>query len=207
MHEALDAEPGGGVGVAKLLGEGALVLELQAVVLALGDQMEAVAHPPQIALAVTQPAPLLAGEDAEAFQFGGVHRAVLAPANPKHGLQVAQAAGSVLDVGLEIGLHVLETRMAPLLLRPLGLEIAVGRPSARMVDEGVELVNQPPQRRALQFGEQPPLEQCRGHREVGLNGGLAFRQVSDAVADFEIQVKQRPHEGFDFGSVLRWLYA
>ena len=158
VHEALNARPGGGVGVAELLGEGALVLELQPVVLAFGDQMQAVAHPPQVALAIGQPAPLLAGEDAEAFQLSGIRRAVLALANPKHGLQIAQAAGRVLDVGFKVGLHVLEALMTPLLLRALGSEVAVGRPGARVVHKGVELVDQPPQRRAIRVGEQAPLE-------------------------------------------------
>jgi hypothetical protein len=65
VHEALDAEPGAGVGEAELLREGALVLELQVVFLASGEQVQSEPHPPQEAPAVLEPGVFLGREHAE----------------------------------------------------------------------------------------------------------------------------------------------
>ena len=45
VHEAFDAEPGFGVHVAQPFRQRALILELQAVILAPGDQVQPIANP------------------------------------------------------------------------------------------------------------------------------------------------------------------
>ncbi len=62
LHELLDGEALRRVAIAELLGKGALVVEVQALLGATGDQMQSVAHPPEEFLGLAQLFEFLAGE-------------------------------------------------------------------------------------------------------------------------------------------------
>ena len=122
LHELLDRETLRRVGVAEQLGQGALMIEQQAVFGAFRDHVQCIAHLPQKGLALTQNP-----------QFGVVHEALgddilvaqrpeMALGHPADHLDVAQPAWRTLEVGLEMILGVVVLEVAGNLLLPFALE-------------------------------------------------------------------------------------
>ena len=122
FHELLDRETLRRVGVAEQLGQGALMIEQQAVFGAFRDHVQCIAHLPQEGLALAQNP-----------QFGVVHEALgddilvaqwpeMALGHPADHLDVAQPAWRTLEVGLEMILGVVVLEVAANLLLPFALE-------------------------------------------------------------------------------------
>jgi hypothetical protein len=110
--------------------------------------------------------------------------------DPQHGLQIAQAAGALLDVRLEVVRGVVVLEMALLLLEHLaGVEGAHVHGSVERAREArVE---------APRAAEQAPLEQARAHGDVGVHLGDALADRAHRVAELEADVPQRRDEALD----------
>ena len=111
--------------------------------------------------------------------------------DPDHRLQVAQAAGAFLDVGLEVVRGVVVLEVALLLLEHLRLVERRARPS-------------PPRTRARNraySAREPATSRCSSrlvlHRDVGGHLGFAFVDRAHAVADLDADVPQQADEALD----------
>src|SRR2546423_9166601 len=110
--------------------------------------------------------------------------------DPDDRLQVAQAAGTFLDIGLEVVRRVLVAQMALLLLERLGLEkrahVGGGREAApKAIVE---------RRRAR---EQAMLEKAGPNGDVLRHLALALLEGAHRVRDFETGVPEHPDEALD----------
>ena len=101
LHEALDGAQAGVAAIAEPLGHRPLEVEAQALLGAVGEEMQVTAHRPQEGLAAAEAAIFMAREDAglDELLLGLVGIKVLG--EPVQRVQVAQAAGAFLDVGLD----------------------------------------------------------------------------------------------------------
>ena len=95
-----------------------------------GQHVQREAHLPEKSLRLLE-APQFGGrEEAVRRQFVQRFAAELAPGDPGDGLDIAQAARTALDVGLEVVGRVVGAPVAFLLLAHLGGEIVAQRPDA-----------------------------------------------------------------------------
>ncbi len=190
LHELLDGEALGGVAEAEQLGDGALVVEQQAVLGAAGEHVQGVAHLPQEGLALAEDAQLRVVHEAGGHQVLVALAAEVALGHPADHLDVAQPAGRALDVGLEVVLGVVVAVVAADLLLPLGLEEAVGGPQPLRRQARLHRLAQP-------FGTRhgAALEQVGDHRDVGRGLALAVGQRAHAVADLQADVPEEGDEG------------
>jgi hypothetical protein len=122
LHELLDREGEAGILVAEHLRQLDLVVEQQPVLAPPGDGVQRPADAPQEVLAGEQPAVLVVGEEALLGELVQAADAEVAARHPADHLDVAQAAGAALDVGLEVVGGVVVAVMAGGLLGALGLE-------------------------------------------------------------------------------------
>ena len=104
------------------------MLEQQTVLVAVGQQVQGIAHPPEVLLTALE---LLVFVVVEKTAFDqGPHGAdpEMALGHPADGLDIAQATGALLDVGFEIATAVVEFRMACDLLFEFCREVLLARP-------------------------------------------------------------------------------
>ena len=101
FHEALDGGEAAAGREAEPLGERALIIEAQALFGTPGDEVHVAAHPPQEFLAAAEQPKLRAGKQAGVDQVGGLAHAVDVFGDPEQGVEVAQPAFALLDVGLD----------------------------------------------------------------------------------------------------------
>ena len=194
LHELLDAEaPGLVVVVVELLGEGALVVEQQAVLASPGEHVQREAYLPQERLTVDQGRVLLLGQEVVVDQVVERGRGEVALRHPADHLDVTQPARALLDVRLEVVAGVVIARVAGLLLGELLLEVAAAGPDAVVTDQAAERGEQ-----VLGLAaQQARLEQ------VGLDGDVAralfdaLGKRAHAVSDLEADVPQEGDERFD----------
>jgi hypothetical protein len=100
LHEALDRAQAGMTAIAETVGHGTLQVETEAFLGPAGEEMQIAADRPQEELAAAEAAILMAGEDASLDELflGLVGIEMLG--EPVQRVQIAQAAGAFLDVGL-----------------------------------------------------------------------------------------------------------
>ena len=101
FHEALDVLQAGMLGVAKPHRDIALDVERQPLLGAAGEEMHVAADRPQKVLAAAKQPVLVAVEHAALDQFFGLAHAIDVFGDPEQGVQVAQAAFAVLDIGFD----------------------------------------------------------------------------------------------------------
>jgi hypothetical protein len=101
--------------------------------------------------------------------------------DPDDGLQVAQAAGALLDVGLEVVRGIVIFEMPLLLLQCL--RVVERAHVERCVERVAKLLVQPP--RAC---EPPVLEQARANRRIGCHLDVALRGRAHGVTDLDADV-------------------
>ena len=107
-------------------------------------------------------------------------------------MQVAQAAGAILEVGFELVRAVIVARVARLLLGELAFEEALG------VEAGVETGLESLEQRCAAPHE-AGLEQVGFDGDVGVGLGDAGVDGAHAVADFKPEVPAGLHPGFQSG--------
>jgi len=183
--------------VAEQLGQGALVIEQNAVLAPAGEVVEGEADPPQEGLAAAQRAVLAFGEETVFDQITQGVDAEMAFGHPADHLDVAQAAGALLDVGLEVVGGVVVLVVARDLFLELGLEEAGAGPDA--VRPGGLAHGLEQGRRA---GEQPRLDEVGRHGDVALAFAHAVVQGAHAVADLQAEIPQQRQEGLEAAGQL-----
>ena len=172
------------------------MIELQSIVFAPGNEMQTVAHPPQVAFAVDQPIAFLLGNHAEVLQYLRVARTELAFTDPHGRLQIAQTSRRRFQIGFEIVIDVVEATMAVDLLVAFGFEKLFRRPQSWICHDLVEFPDQ------LGDGagavcEQAAFECRRRDGNVFLSFGFAIFDGSYAVPDIQVEIEQQPHERLD----------
>ena len=129
LHEPFDAAVVGGF-VSEFLGNLLLVIEQQAILAPPDDGVQGETDPPQEQGAAPQRGEFLACQEFVPDQFFQVRGAEMALRHPAYHLYVAQAAGTLLDVGLQVVFRIAVMLVAQHLFRQLGLEEFAGRPDA-----------------------------------------------------------------------------
>ena len=149
LHEPFDRREAGMAGVAEPLGDLALDVEMQPLLGLAGREMHVAAHRPEEILGLEELVVLGAGEDACRDELVAGAHAVEILADPEQGLQIAQAALAVLDVGLDEIAAFAGLGVAVVALGKLGLDIfGAGVPDHVMVEARQKLVEERPVRPA-----------------------------------------------------------
>ena len=192
LHEAFDGQFAVAVLEAEQGGDLALVVEQQAVFGAPGEHVQGVAHLPQELLAGRQHAVLAVDQETLLHQGVQVEAAELAARHPEDGLDVAQAAGRALDVGLQVVLGVVVLGVARLGFLALGQEELLARPHAVAGSDFLHALAQ-----MLGAGDGAAFHQVGDHRQVGarLLGALGDR--AHALPDFQADVPEQGEEALD----------
>ncbi len=192
LHELLDRQRVLGVTVVEKIGQRALVIEEQPVLATIGKRVKGKTDAPEELLTLDERVILALGKESvlhEIVQRGG---AEMAFGDPTDHLDIAQAAGPLLDIGLEVVGRVVEMVMPSLLLLPLRGEELSARPDplrAHGRTHGLEEIGR-------------AREDARLH-EIGCDGNVAGRLVdtvgdgASAVADLEPDIPEERDEGRD----------
>ena len=191
LHEALDVAQPGALRIAEPLRDAALDVERQALLGVAGDEMHVAAHRPQEILAAPEQPVFGAVEHALLDQFLGIAHPVDVFGDPEQGVEVAQAALAVLDVGLDQIARLAAAAMALLALGELGGdELGGGALHHLLVEARHHLVEQGA------VAEQEPRLQDRGaDGHVGLGEADAVVDRARRVADLEPHVPQAIEDG------------
>src|SRR5207249_4555754 len=99
-HEDLRGEQAAARAIAELLGQRRLQVEGEEVRLPAGREVGLVADPPRVVVGAQRRAVLAVADAAAAEEGGQPADAEPRVGDPQHGVEVAQAAGALLDVGL-----------------------------------------------------------------------------------------------------------
>ena len=101
LHEALDRAQAGMAAIVEPLGHRLLQVEAEALLGPVGEEVEVAAHRPKEAFAAAEAPIFVPGEHAglDEFLFRLVGIEMLG--EPVQGMQIAQAAFAVLDIGLD----------------------------------------------------------------------------------------------------------
>ncbi len=192
LHEAFDRQLDVVVFVAEQTGDAALVIEQQAILGAPGEHVQGIADPPEELLAGSQHAALAFHQEAFAHQGVQVEAAELAAGHPEDGLDVAQAAGGALDVGLEVVLGVVVLGVAALLFVAFGQEELLARPHVRAAGNPQHALAQ-----AVRAADGAAFHEGGDHRQVGACFLRALLHRAHALADFQADVPEQGEEAFD----------
>ena len=131
LHHFLDTQCFGVIGKAQAFGQATLVIKTQAFLGALGHQVQAIAQATQCAALARQGCRFVRPQVTQADQRLEFAHTESTQRHPAQRMQVAQAAGTVLDVGFQVFRGVAETRMAQAQLLALGYEKIAWRPYLR----------------------------------------------------------------------------
>jgi len=197
LHELFDGALGVVVAVAEQCSDAALVVEQQAVLGATGEHVQGIAHFPQEVLGRGQQFVLAFQQEAFAGQGMQVQRAVLAAGDPEHRLDVAQATGRALDVGLEVVLGVVVLVVAGLEFGTLGQEEILARPHVAGAGHLEHALAQ-----VFGAGDGPAFHQVGDYRQVGAGLLGAFVDGTHALADLQTDVPEQGEEALDGLPVL-----
>ena len=195
LHELLDRERVGGVLVAEGLRQTQLVIEEQPILAPAVERVQPEAHLPQEGLGLLQAPQFRLGEEAVGHQAVERLGAEVALGHPGDGLDVAQAPGPGLDVGLEVVGGVIGLQVPLGLLAHLGLEELLHRPDA--------LGRQGRTHRGEQLGaagQQARLDEGRHDAHVADALLGAFGHGAHAVPDLQADVPQERHQALDRGA-------
>ena len=128
LHEALDRGLPRAVGVMHDFGDARLIVEVEPFFGTPRKQVQVTAHRPEKALGAVEPAELGGGQQARADEVRRALHAVHIFADPVEGMEVAQAALAVLDVGLDDIAAVAHLDVALVPLSELGSDEIGGGP-------------------------------------------------------------------------------
>ena len=193
LHETLDRRQAGMALVAEPVGDIALDVEMQPLLGLAGQEMHVAAHRPQEILGLLELVELVAREHTLRDQFFHGTLTVEIFADPEQGLQIAQAALAVLDVGLDQIAAFTTLAMPFVALGKLGLCIfGAGIAHHFAVEAGDQLV-------AKRFfaPDEARFQNGGADRHVGARQPQAFLDVAGGVADLQPHVPQHVEHVFD----------
>ena len=159
LHQQLAGALAGGRLEARLLRDGVLHVEHEPVLAAPGDEVQARADLLHAAFREPDDVRLGRGQQSAARELGPVGAVAGRAGDPQHDVEVAQAAGTLLDVRLEAVRRLVVLRVALLLLEHLG-------PVVRLAVDGVDHRARKGLEVAPRAGDQPGLEHRRQHGHV-----------------------------------------
>lgn len=192
LHEAFNA----GLRVfaleAQQGGDGALMVEQQAVFGASGQHVQGVAHLPQELLGRGQQGVFALHQKTFAGQGPQVQGAVLATGDPQNGLDIPQPAGRALDVGFQVVFGVVVFVMPGFLLGALGQEELLARPHMRGAGDFQHALAQ-----TLGAADGAAFHQVGDHGQVGAGLFGAFSHRTHALADFQADIPQQRQKTLD----------
>ena len=193
LHEAFDVAEARMGGVAKACGDGALLVEGEPVLGALGDEMQVATHAPQEFLAAMENLHLALGEDAGLHEFVGLAHPVHIFGDPEERVDVAQAALALLDVGFdEIARQASAVEAGVAFLQFRGDEFAGGLAHQLRIEAGAHV-----------FEERLVAENETGFQQRGAHGHVlarlaqAFIDRAGRMAHLLPEVPEHVEHGFD----------
>ena len=193
LHEPLDRALAAGGLVAEDLGDLDLGVEGELFRGAAGQQVQVDPAHPEEGLGLGEDRVFLGGEHRLGDQVGGGIGAVEVLGDPEQGLEVAQAALALLDVGLQ---HVAGVALAGVALGPLGeLELEELRAGG-----GEELAPKPVVEGPREGGVAPEpavLQQAGADGHVGLGLADALVRRAGGMADLQPQVPEAVEDALD----------
>ena len=143
LHELFDRQVGSGIGVTELVGECALMFEQQAILMPAGQQVQGVAHAPQMLFAALELTVFAVVQKAMLDQRRHGVDAEMALGDPANGLDIAQPTRTFLQVGFKVLAAVVELGVAHPLFLDLGGEECGGWPdmlrAGRLAEQVEEL--------------------------------------------------------------------
>ena len=169
-------------------GQRLLVVEAQPLLAPAGDQVQAPTQARERASLAVERGEFVLAELAHGHQRFQVARAGHAPRHPAQRLQVAQAAGAVLEVGLEVVRGVAEARVAVAQLLALGVEERARRPAALRRDGVGQRAH-----RILGAVQQARVELRGEHGDVG-DRRIVLRQRAHRMAQRQAAVPEQREE-------------
>ena len=193
LHEPFDLLQAGMFGVAEPHRDLALDVERQTLLGAAAEEMHVAADRPQEIFAAAEHVVFVAIEHAAVDQFLRLAHAVDVFGDPEQGVQVAQAALAVFDVGLD---QVARLSGAAVPLFTLG-ELCGDELRRRSLHH---LLVEPGNEFAVERGiaeQQAQFQQRRADGHVGLGLADAFGDRSGGVTDFLPHVPQAIEQGLD----------
>jgi len=192
LHENLDAAPSGTVGVAHALGHRDLHVEGQLFIRASTDQVQMTAHRPEKALGLGKGVEFVRREKPERHQLADILDPVQIFGDPEQGLQIAQAALALLDVGFD---HI---ALALLLMpRVAFFELGLGKGAFRAFEDIIL------ESEVERFGErclareEPIFQQRRANCEIGLSQPQGVTDRTAGMSHLEPQIPQDVEHAFD----------
>ena len=192
-HEALDRRFAGPVGVAHPGRDLALIVEGQALLGAAGDEVEVAAHRPQEALGALELAQLGRGEQADLDQVGDLGHPIGIFADPEEGVEVAQAALALLDVGLDDVAAVAHPAVAGVALLELLGDEALRLAGHHLLPEArLDLVEQ-----RLVAPQPARLEQSGADRMVGRGESDQLVDRAGRGAELQAEIPEQIEDGLD----------
>ena len=172
LHQPLDAAGAGVIGVAQALRQLGLEIEAQALLRPAREIVEADAHRPQEGLGLVEGGGLGGGEHAALDQRRDVIGFVEILGDPEEGVEIAQAALALLDVGLEDIARDAHAAVALVALGQLGLD-------ERAAGAGDDLLGVAPAELLIEL---LVAAEVAGLQEVGADGHVRLG-LTDAVID------------------------
>jgi len=187
LHEALDGRFPGPVGVVHDLRDARLIVEVEPLLGAAGEQVQVAAHGPEEALGPVEATEFGGGEQPGLYEICRTFDAVDIFADPVQRVEVAKAALAVLDVGLDDVAAVAHAQVPRIALRKLGGDIFGSGAGDHLLAEarggGIEQFLVAPQPPRLEAG--------------GADGDVLLRQRdqladrANRMADLELQIPQQ----------------
>ena len=127
LHHQLNAQPLALILVTQHLSECPLMVKQEAILVAVGNQLQAKAKSPQEGFALQQYLVLFFGQDTEACQIRDILQTEVSLGNPADGLYIPQCAWRAFYIGLKVVFRVPVFRVALLLLFPFCYEVIAVR--------------------------------------------------------------------------------
>ena len=186
LHEALDPDQAGMVGIAQPPADIGLHVEGQTVLAPAGQVMQVAAHGQQEVLRLGELRDLFRQQHLLVQQLGDVIDLVVVLRDPEQRLKIAKAALAFLDVGLQHIAAVAQPAMAGVPLLQLRLdEGGAGAGDDLLGEAAAQLVEQ-----LLLAMEEAGFQQAGADRHVGLGLPHAFVHRPDGMTDLQPQVPQ-----------------
>ncbi len=192
LHELLDRQGVGSVLVPESLGELELMIEEQAVFPPSRHDVQPEPDLPQHRLRLFQTPQFGTRQEAARDESVQCVGAEMPFGHPGDRLDIAQSARPCLDVGLEVVGGVVRLEMTLGLFADLGFEELLHRPDA----VGSHRLAHSSHQRFI-AGDQPRLDECRHHTDIGRALLRAFLHGPNAMADFETNIPKESDETLD----------
>ena len=193
LHETFDVFQSTMRLVTQPLGDVGLPVKAQAVIAAFRQEMQMAAHCPEEALAFLEHRKLIARECALLGEFVGGVGCVEKLGDPEQGIEIAQSAFAILDVGLDQIAALADLHVARVALIEL-----VGNEATRILfDDLTAEVGHQPLKQPHVATDEAGLEDGSENRIVGFRQPDAFIDVAGRMADLLARIPERVENELD----------